>query len=108
METQISTIEDPDIIMDPTYDFSFAQLFGSSGPVINSYSSAARLQSLLNSLFTPILGLEVLNVTYNDSVSKGKEKTTIFDIAATCECRDVNQVNRHTFLIVLFFMVLHY
>ena len=77
-------------IMDPTYDFSFTELFGSNGTFFKNCSSANRLISLLNSLFEPILNLRVEKLEFHDTVFKGCSiKSTIFDISARCTCRNI-------------------
>ena len=82
-------------IMDPTYDFSFKTLFGSSG----WNGKKDRLKSLINSIIKPYLNITVTSLEYENSESTtDNSKDMMFDILTKCTCT-YNKQNENSFVI---------
>ena len=82
------------LIVDPTYDFSFKTLFGSSG----WEGKGERLKNLINSILEPYLKITVENLEYKNVESKsGNQKDMLFDILTQCQC--VKEESKENFII---------
>jgi len=73
------------IVVDPTYDFAFKALFGSTG--FNGKEN--RLKSLINSILEPYLNITVKELKYkNVESSDSSGKNMVFDILTQCQCTE--------------------
>lgn len=78
-------------IIDPTYDFAFKALFGSSGTKLQTNQPKGRLQSLLNSILNPLMQITVKDLSYKDTESTTDSRKDLqYDIVVECTCERVS------------------